>query len=130
MCWSCPYISVHDKESWKIINCKLRRIRASPVVLHLWSCRVKLDEEKSKYASLAHQLGPSTTESYQASSGWCTGGCWFTVAQRQCSQGLILHTNGTKPTFNSSYESSLFELVTCLLREPEENQFWSLTSIL
>jgi hypothetical protein len=32
-------------------------LRASPVVLSMWYCRVKLDEEKSKHAGLAQEIG-------------------------------------------------------------------------
>jgi hypothetical protein len=32
-------------------------LRASPVVLSMWSCTVKLDEEKWKYAGLAQENG-------------------------------------------------------------------------
>jgi len=31
--------------------------RASQDVLSMWSCRAKLDEEKSKYAGLDHEIG-------------------------------------------------------------------------
>ncbi len=32
-------------------------LRASPAVLRMWSCKVKWDEEKSKYAGLAQENG-------------------------------------------------------------------------
>ncbi len=46
-------------------------VRASPKVLGMRSCTVKLDEENQMYASLAHENG----------FGSCARGCWFVVAR-------------------------------------------------
>ncbi len=42
---------------------------ASPVALNMWSCRVKLDEEKSQYAGLAQQM-VLAQQMYSFCGGW------------------------------------------------------------
>jgi hypothetical protein len=43
--------------SGALIVAKISLLRACPAVLSLWYCTVKLDEEKSKHAGLAQEIG-------------------------------------------------------------------------
>jgi hypothetical protein len=42
---------------WSQIYLASHHVRATPLVLSMWPCKLKLDEEKSKHASLAYQNG-------------------------------------------------------------------------
>jgi hypothetical protein len=42
---------------WAEKICSSKAVRASPMVLSMWSCNIKLDEAKSKYAGLAQEIG-------------------------------------------------------------------------
>jgi hypothetical protein len=43
--------------SGALIVAKISLLRACPAVLSPWYCTVKLDEEKSKHAGLAQEIG-------------------------------------------------------------------------